>query len=373
MNKMKKWGLSLLLAAATAIHSFSLVWAADPVTKQVAIELEADAEEKEGFSPGEEAGYTLILKNKLGSSWIRVKFDLSSYNIDQTFTDSHLNIQKSWVKRGGYYYYTRKAEAYSDYLVADGLRIPEAVSVGEDAHVTVKVYGDAIQYDSITPDFSKEKPWEEKKPDHSTSVTGSSRPSGKEKDNPDTIHIYQSPQESGTVSTGFWELIDEKAHTWKYHDGKGNYAKNGWIYVYNPYSPDGGRYDWFHFDQDGVMTFGWYKADDRIWYYCHGISDGNLGRLIKGWHEDTQDGKRYFLDRKNGIMLSGWQEIDGSTYYFATLEEIPQQTWFWKAFGDTGFGEWVYGLLGYRSYGSLYVNETTPDGHTVDEAGRRKD
>ncbi len=373
MKKREKWGISLLLAAMAAIQSFFPAMAAEPATKQVVVELEAKAEEKENFYPGEEAGYTLILKNKLGPSWIRVKFDLSSYNIDQAFTDSHLKIQEGWVKRGGYYYYTKKAEAYSDYLVADGIHIPDAQAVGKDAHVTVKVYGDAIQYGGIAPDFSNEKPWEDEKPDHSTSISGPPHPSGKDRDTPDAIHIYQSPQETGTVSAGFWELIDEESHTWKYHDGKGNYAKNGWVYVYNPYSPGGDRYGWFHFGQDGAMTSGWHKADSRIWYYCHEISDGNLGRLMKGWHEDSQDGKRYFLDRKNGIMLSGWQEIDGNSYYFATIEEIPQQTWFWKAFGDTGFGEWVYGLLGYRSYGSMYSNERTPDGYTVDESGRKKD
>ena len=59
------------------------------------------------------------------------------------------------------------------------------------------------------------------------------------------------------------------------------------------------------------MTVGWYQASDALWYYTSEVSDGNLGMLIKGWHKDGQDGKWYFLDRRTGIMLSGWQEIDG--------------------------------------------------------------
>lgn len=120
------------------------------------------------------------------------------------------------------------------------------------------------------------------------------------------------------------------------------------------------------------MTVGWYVTDNGVWYYCHEVSDGNLGMLVKGWHEDSQDGKKYFLDRKTGIMLSGWQEIDGHSYYFATASEVAQQSWFWKTFGDTGLGKWMYERLGYRSFGSMYVNERTPDGQKVDEAGRKE-
>jgi glucan-binding YG repeat protein len=168
---------------------------------------------------------------------------------------------------------------------------------------------------------------------------------------------------------GKWELVNAENHIWKYKNSSGNY---GWIYVKNPYSTGKENYDWFHFDKDGIMTFGWYQADNGVWYYCHEVSDGNLGRMVKGWHEDSQDGKRYFLDKKTGIMLSGWQEIDGHSYYFATAADVPKQTWFWKALGDTGLGKWVYEYLGYKSFGSMYVNEQTPDGQKVNEAGMKE-
>lgn len=388
LEKGMRMGLTAILLAISSIAygtGVSVAYAAEEGTRQVVIELEAAAEEKEGFRPGEDAGYVLTLKNKLGPAWIRVRFGLSSKGIDKAFTDKDLRVQDGWVRRGGYFYYTRKAEAHTDYMVVDGIRIPDASVVGERASVTVSVYGEAIQYDSITPDFSSETPWEGAKVEHSTDITGttsttgtSSRPSGggskasRSGQRAEGIHPYSSPQERGAVSTGSWELIDAEAHSWKYHDSSGQYAKDGWIYVYNPYAPEGGRYDWFHFDKDGIMTFGWYRADERIWYHCHGISDGDLGRLDKGWHEDEQDGKRYFLDRKTGIMLSGWQEIDGEHYYLATYEEIPGPTWFWETFGDTGFGRWVYEWLGCRSYGSMYAGEKTPDGHEVDADGKRK-
>ena len=308
-----------------------------------------------------------------------MKFDLSGKNIDREFTDRDLKIQDGWVKRGGYYYYTKKAEAYTDYLVVDGIQIPGVAATlsankqveknkeEKRASVMVSVYGEAIQYDSIIPDFSKEKPWEAQKPQHSSNTSGTS-PRIKRKSDMGSIYLYSSPQETGTVSTGNWELINEENHIWKYRGRDGTYAKDGWIYVYNPYSQEEENYSWFHFDKDGIMTYGWYKAEERVWYYCHAVSDGSLGKLIKGWHEDVQDGKKYFLDRKTGIMLSGWQEIDDDEYYFATYEEIPQQTWIWKVLGDSDLGEWIYEQLGYRSYGSMYVNEKTPDWQKVNSS-----
>lgn len=391
MGKTKK-KLRLFLLTISAICSLcfpafatenSIESVAETTTKQVLVELEAVVEEKDYFKPNEAAEYTLTLKNKLGPAWIRVKFDLSGKNIDREFTDRDLKILDGWVKRGGYYYYTKKAEAYTDYLVVDGIQIPGVAATlsankqveknkeEKRASVMVSVYGEAIQYNSIIPDFSKEKPWEGQKPQHSTNTSGTS-PRIKRSPDMGSIYLYSSPQETGTVSTGSWELINEENHIWKYRGRDGTYAKDGWIYVYNPYSQEEENYSWFHFDKDGIMTYGWYKAEERVWYYCHAISDGSLGKLIKGWHEDAQDGKKYFLDRKTGIMLSGWQEIDGDEYYFAIYEEIPQQTWIWKVLGDSDLGEWIYEQLGYRSYGSMYVNEKTPDGQKVNKEGKKE-
>lgn len=346
-----------------------LSYASESSTKQVLIGLEAVTEDRDFFRPNEQAHYELTLRNKLGPSWIRVKFELFEKDIEPEFTEANLNIQDGWVKRGDYFYYTKKAEPDTDYLVVDGLKLPGMANGRSSASVTVNVYGEAIPYDCIVPDFSGETPWENEKPQHTVKASGKT-PRSRNKGS--QLYVYSVPKENGGISKGYWELVDGENHIWKYHDGVGNYARDGWIYVHNPYAPEGGQYDWFHFGTDGVMTFGWYKADAYTWYYCHGISDGNLGRLVKGWHTDGQDGKRYFLDRKTGIMLSGWQEIDGDWYYFATYEEIPQQTWFFQTFGETGIGRWVYSCLGYRSYGSLYVDEKTPDGCLVDQDGRKK-
>ena len=53
------------------------------------------------------------------------------------------------------------------------------------------------------------------------------------------------------------------------------------------------------------------------------------------------------------------------------MEEIPQQTWIWKLFGDSILGKWIYEPLGYRSYGSVYFNDNTPVCEGVDKEGKR--
>lgn len=370
MNQMKKKILSVLLTAITALLICTPAQAADTVPKQVVIELEAVSEEKEHYLPKEQADYIVTLKNKLGPSWLRVKFTFTGKNVDRTFSDKSLNIQDGWIKQGDYFYYTKKAEAYTDYTVVKGVEIPDIVPSGEGASVTISVYGEAVQYDGFTPDFESGEPWKGAEIKHASQISGtSSYCSSGSSFTTKLITLYSSPQEKGNPMEGRWELADAKNHAWKYQNSNGNYAKNGWIYVKNPYCHNKEQYDWFHFDKDGIMTVGWYRTDGGVWYYCHEVSDGNLGMLVKGWHEDDQDGKKYYLDKKTGIMLSGWQEIDGHSYYFAEASEAPKQTWFWKRFGDTGFGKWIYDCLGFRSYGSMYVNEKTPDGQRVNEEG----
>lgn len=332
-------------------------------TSQVAIELDAETDGAEAYFPKTTAEYRLTLKNKLGPSWVRVKFRFSGKGLNAPFSDENLKILEGWEKHGEYYYYIKKAEARTDIPVTNGLLIPDADSVLKGTRVEVAVDAQAVQYSAFCPDFFRKEPWEGAEIAHTASISkGHSGFTGNTK-----LHLYPFPQERAECSMGKWEQTDEKKMQWKYSDGRENYVKDAWIYTINPYSPVKNTYSWFHFGKDGIMTVGWHKAADALWYYTSEVSDGNLGMLIKGWHRDMQDGRWYFLDRRTGIMLSGWQEIDGKSYYFATEEDIPRQTWFWK----TGLGKWIYEKLGYKSYGCMYMDERTPDGRLVDKNGVR--
>lgn len=187
-----------------------------------------------------------------------------------------------------------------------------------------------------------------KKPVADESVSSAYSPS-EDEDTIQPVFMYHSPQERGNLIEGRWELVNAEIHAWKYRASNGSYVKDGWIYVENPYSAGKEKCDWFHFDRNGIMTFGWYQSEEGRWYYCHEISDGNLGALMTGWYEDLQEEKKYYLDPKTGAMLSGWQEIEGDSYYFATAADASDN----------------------RCYGSMYVNERTPDGYWVTESGKK--
>lgn len=195
-----------------------------------------------------------------------------------------------------------------------------------------------------------------------------------------TERMYEEPDPylKNGLKGGTWTLHDARTHRWTYRSAGGMQAKNGWLYLYNPYANGGsGENAWFKFNQDGFMEYGWIRSAGMNWYYCNGKSDGRLGSMEKGWHQSEEDQKWYYLDPVSGIMQTGWRVIDGKSYYFASLSDIPEQTWFYEAFdrtlGETAFGRWVYQKLGIRSYGSMYRDEATPDGAFAGTDGAKQD
>lgn len=186
----------------------------------------------------------------------------------------------------------------------------------------------------------------------------------------DLPHRYLNPEKNGLYTNGNWNLIDEENHIWNCTADNGSLLRDGWYNIYNPYSVSGKRAQWFHFDENGDLDYGWIKAGDRDWYYGHGVSDGDLGALEYGWHHDEQDGNTYFLDEDTGLMKSGWQWINGYCYYFTTFEEVPHATWNYQGVRREGIAKWFYEAIGMRPYGSMYRSEMTPDGYEVDEYGR---
>lgn len=177
--------------------------------------------------------------------------------------------------------------------------------------------------------------------------------------------MYEVPDPALTTGIdGEWELVDQEKHLWRFKFTNGTYASDGWLFIRNPYYNNLSEYSWYHFDGQ-YMSWGWIKGKDDTWYYGHNVSDGDLGTLVKGWHHDTDDGRDYYLDPVTGIMHSGWTLIDNEWYYFAKITDTYKQNWFW----NTLLGRWLYDLLGDRPYGSMYMDEVTPDGYYVNDKG----
>ena len=138
-----------------------------------------------------------------------------------------------------------------------------------------------------------------------------------------------------------------------------------WAYITNPYAAAGQpAAGWFYFENNGLMKYGWYlDRQSGKWYYLYSISDGMLGTMMTGWHHDENDGRWYYLDPGSGAMALGWQKIGGKWYYFNQTPEA--ETWSF----DSMAGIWRFDQSKARPLGSMYADETTPDGYHVNKDG----
>ena len=166
---------------------------------------------------------------------------------------------------------------------------------------------------------------------------------------------------------GNWELLNLAEATanpdsskWVFNLTAGGRVK-GWAYLSYTYEGQT-KSEWYHFGDDNIMDSGWF-LDGNTWYYLSMNHNGFFGEMVKGWHHDGQDGRWYYLDANNGAMHTNWSKIGGE-YYFLN-PTAPAQTWFY----DNATGRWNFGDVNSRPLGSMYQNETTPDGYHVNESG----
>lgn len=119
--------------------------------------------------------------------------------------------------------------------------------------------------------------------------------------------------------TGTWKM--DESGFWTFW-GEEGLCTAEWAYIQNPYAAEGQpAADWFSFDGSGHMRTGWYQDRTGGWFYLSPVSDGTMGRMVTGWN---------------------W--IDGCCYYLNPVSDGTK--------------------------GRLLVSGVTPDGFTVDDAGR---
>ena len=168
---------------------------------------------------------------------------------------------------------------------------------------------------------------------------------------------------------GNWELTNPAeaqanpdGSKWKFNLTNGG-SVTGWAYL--TYTYEGRtKSEWYHFGNDSIMDSGWFlDTNSNTWYYLSMDHDGIFGVMVKGRQYDCQDGRRNYLDQKSGAMHTGWSKIGGEFYYLNPT--APAQTWFF----DNATGRWNFGDIKSRPLGSMYQNESTPDGYHVNESG----
>ncbi len=104
---------------------------------------------------------------------------------------------------------------------------------------------------------------------------------------------------------------------WNFYDGSGRLYTNCWAAVYNPYANTAAgaqAFDWFRFDEKGLMVTSWFlDPADGHYYYLNPVSDGTRGRMVIGW--EVIDGKEYYFnpvsDGTRGRMMCNEATGDG--------------------------------------------------------------
>lgn len=103
--------------------------------------------------------------------------------------------------------------------------------------------------------------------------------------------------------------------------------------------------DWYYLGDDGVMLTGWQYINGE--YYWLNPKEANQGACEYGWKLTSTDKKWYFCSPVDGHLCQGWTMVDGKWYYFTKAGESKAN----------------------RPTGSMWANETTPDGYKVDVNG----
>ncbi|WP_097005278.1 N-acetylmuramoyl-L-alanine amidase family protein [Lacrimispora amygdalina] len=140
-----------------------------------------------------------------------------------------------------------------------------------------------------------------------------------------------------------------------YRDKDGNPVKDKWV---------GNGKNWYHVNEKSKLDFDWFfDKNNSTWYMLERELGDNFGSAKCGWHYETKDQKWYYLSTRSTSMLTGWQLIDSKWYYLTPENGGPTY------FGDNIIG-WKYdNTKPWKPLGSMYQDEKTPDGYTVDTNG----
>ncbi len=104
----------------------------------------------------------------------------------------------------------------------------------------------------------------------------------------------------------------------------------------------------------------WVSTPQNQWSYVR--DDGT--KQPGGWFTDPADKKKYYIN-DDGMIFSGWKQIDGIWYFFNTVHD--------GTFGGALVSKWQW-IDGYcylfDAEGKMYANTTTPDGFVVNADGQ---
>lgn len=95
-------------------------------------------------------------------------------------------------------------------------------------------------------------------------------------------------------------------HNWYYTDKQTGERVSGWVTI-------GGKPRYFRKAGGYMIRSGLWKLDGKLYYFQHTNTIRTDGTLTKGWQ--TIKNRDYYFG-EDGAAISGFHEIDGTTYYF---------------------------------------------------------
>ncbi|MGF7012215.1 glucan-binding YG repeat protein [Lachnospiraceae bacterium PF1-22] len=167
---------------------------------------------------------------------------------------------------------------------------------------------------------------------------------------------YFNPNNNGAAHTGwasfgkskyFFDNIGEAQTGVKYVGNSKYYFSDQGVIITGWQTLDGKKY-YFNPNDNGAAHVGWATFGKSKYFF------NNLGEVVTGIHH-VGSGKHYFNDY--GVMLTGWQVLDEKKYYFNPLNNGAAHVG-WASFGKlqycfNNFGEAMIGtqiLNGYKHF-----------------------
>lgn len=172
----------------------------------------------------------------------------------------------------------------------------------------------------------------------------------------------------GTASIGWFK---SPAGFWYYFNNDGA-SLLGWQKLNNK---------WYHFDNTNASAdTGWFKTPAGFWYYL----DPTNAQAHTGWFQSPA-GFWYYFDNNNANALTGWQNINNAWYYFDNVNAFAWTNWHlingsWyffdlaNAWADTGYHiingiEYYFDPVNANLYQNRWVNVNGWTYH-ADNSGR---
>ena len=111
--------------------------------------------------PGARLNRLIHISNKANSAWIRLKISLKTSDTLFGFGEEMLTgMNKGWIRRGAYYYWTKPLDKGEGVYFDNSLLIPASWSEADVCkEFQVSVSADAVQTKNYSPDFDSEDPW----------------------------------------------------------------------------------------------------------------------------------------------------------------------------------------------------------------------